>query len=69
MEISLKTFFSPFLKTIVIVGSGVFGVTAAIELHNRGHTVTLCDQGPIPYVNASSTDINKARFRCGRGWG
>ena len=53
----------------MIVGSGVFGVTAAIELHNRGHTVTLCDQGPIPYVNASSTDINKARFRCGRGWG
>jgi glycine/D-amino acid oxidase-like deaminating enzyme len=47
-------------QKIVVVGSGIFGVTAALELARRGHTVTLLDPGPVPHPNASSTDISKA---------
>src|SRR3954451_13796569 len=45
---------------VVIVGSGIFGVTAAIELRARGFEVTLTDPGPIPHPLAESTDISKA---------
>lgn len=44
---------------ILIVGAGVFGVTAALELTSRGHTVALVDQGPPPFSLAASTDISK----------
>ncbi len=44
---------------ILIVGAGIFGVTAAAELNRRGHNVTLIDPGPIPHPLASSTDITK----------
>lgn len=44
---------------IVIVGAGIFGVTAALELKARGHTVTLLDPGPLPRPQAASTDISK----------
>ncbi len=44
---------------ILILGGGVFGVTAARELHARGYNVALLDQGPIPHPEAASTDINK----------
>lgn len=43
----------------LIVGSGIFGVTAARELKSRGHRVTLVDAGPIPHPDAASTDISK----------
>jgi glycine/D-amino acid oxidase-like deaminating enzyme len=43
----------------IIIGSGIFGVTAALELARRGHRVTLVDPGPIPHPDASSTDISK----------
>jgi len=43
----------------LIVGSGIFGVTAAFELGRRGHRVTLVDSGPIPHPDAASTDISK----------
>ena len=46
-------------RTILILGGGVFGLTAAWELRNRGWKVTLLDQGPIPHPDAASTDINK----------
>jgi len=46
-------------KTIV-VGAGVNGVSAAIELKKRGHLVTLVDPGPLPHPLAASTDISKA---------
>jgi glycine/D-amino acid oxidase-like deaminating enzyme len=46
-------------NTVVVVGGGVFGVTAALELRARGHTVTLVDPGPLPHPDASSTDISK----------
>ena len=44
---------------VVIVGAGVFGASAALELGSRGHTVTLVDPGPLPQEGASSTDISK----------
>jgi len=47
------------LKTI-IVGAGINGVTAAIELKQRGHRVLLIDPGPLPHPLAASTDISKA---------
>ncbi len=44
---------------IVIVGAGIFGVTAALALKKRGRGVTLIDPGPIPHPLAESTDISK----------
>ena len=43
-----------------IVGAGVFGLAAAIELRSRGYAVTVFDRGAPPYENASSTDVSKA---------
>jgi glycine/D-amino acid oxidase-like deaminating enzyme len=51
---------------VVIVGAGINGVTAAIELQNRGHQVALVDPGPLPHPLAASTDISKA-VRAGYG--
>lgn len=49
---------APF-RHILILGAGIFGVTAALELRRRGHAVTLCDPGPIPHPMAASTDLSK----------
>jgi glycine/D-amino acid oxidase-like deaminating enzyme len=46
-------------KTIV-VGAGINGAVAAIELRKRGHEVVLVDPGPFPHPLAASTDISKA---------
>ena len=46
-------------RSIVIVGAGVFGVTAALELRRRGWRVTIVDPGPVPRPAAASTDISK----------
>lgn len=45
----------------VVVGGGIFGVTAARSLRGRGLDVTLIDPAPIgtPHVDAESTDISK----------
>jgi glycine/D-amino acid oxidase-like deaminating enzyme len=43
-----------------IVGGGIFGIAAALELRGRGHTVTVFDQGEVPNPRASSTDLSKA---------
>ncbi|HEY2102206.1 MAG TPA: FAD-dependent oxidoreductase [Chthoniobacterales bacterium] len=48
------------MSKILVVGAGINGVTAAIELHNRGHKVSLIDPGPLPHPLAASTDISKA---------
>jgi glycine/D-amino acid oxidase-like deaminating enzyme len=45
---------------VIVVGAGVNGVTAAIELKKRGHEVILVDPGPLPHPLAASTDISKA---------
>ncbi|HTJ81281.1 MAG TPA: FAD-dependent oxidoreductase, partial [Polyangiaceae bacterium] len=44
---------------VLIVGGGIFGLAAAVELRARGATVTLLDPGPIPHPDAASTDISK----------
>jgi glycine/D-amino acid oxidase-like deaminating enzyme len=46
-------------KTIV-VGAGINGVVAAIELRKRGQKIVLIDPGPLPHPLAASTDISKA---------
>ncbi len=43
----------------VVVGAGVYGVTAALELRRRGLGVALLDPGPVPHPLAASTDISK----------
>lgn len=45
---------------IMVVGAGIFGITAALELKARGHDVVVIDRGPLPHPEAASTDINKA---------
>ena len=48
------------MSRIIVVGAGVNGVTAAIELKKRGLEVVLVDPGPLPHALAASTDISKA---------
>jgi len=45
---------------VIVVGAGINGVTAAIELTRRRHKVVLVDPGPLPHPLAASTDISKA---------
>ena len=44
------------MSRVIVVGAGVNGVTAAIELKKRGHEVVLLDPGPLPHPLAASTD-------------
>ena len=46
--------------TIAVVGAGVFGSAAALELRTQGHQVTLFDADQVPASRASSTDTSKA---------
>jgi glycine/D-amino acid oxidase-like deaminating enzyme len=48
------------MSRIIVVGAGINGATAAIELKKRGHKVVLVDPGPLPHPLAASTDISKA---------
>src|SRR5437763_1605427 len=48
------------MAKIIVVGAGINGVTAAIELKTRGHNGMLADPGPLPHPLAASTDISKA---------
>lgn len=45
--------------TALILGGGVFGLTAALELRTRGWRVTLLEAGEIPHPDAASTDLSK----------
>ena len=49
----------PASRSIVIVGAGMFGLTAACELCRRGWQVSVVDSGIIPRREAASTDISK----------
>ncbi len=44
---------------IAVIGAGVFGLAAAIELAARGHDVSVFEQGAAPHPGASSTDVSK----------
>jgi sarcosine oxidase / L-pipecolate oxidase len=48
------------MSKIIVVGAGINGVTAAIELRKRDHDIVLIDPGPLPHELAASTDISKA---------
>ena len=48
------------MSRVIVVGAGINGVTAAIELKRRDHEVVLVDPGPLPHPLAASTDISKA---------
>lgn len=43
----------------MVVGAGIFGLTAASELRSRGWRVVAIDPGPVPRPSAASTDISK----------
>ena len=45
---------------VLIVGAGIFGLTAAIEMAKRGYQVALINPNSIPHHLAASTDISKA---------
>lgn len=49
----------PRLVHVLIAGAGIFGVTAAVALRERGHEVTVLDPGPLPHPLAESTDLSK----------
>ncbi|MFT5515123.1 MAG: glycine/D-amino acid oxidase-like deaminating enzyme [Rhodothermales bacterium] len=55
----METKQSKVIPDILIIGGGVFGVTAALELRARGYSVSLVDPGPLPHPLAASTDISK----------
>lgn len=46
-------------KSVHILGGGIFGITAALELRQRGYEVSVFDRGKLPHPQASSTDITK----------
>ncbi len=52
---------------IGVVGAGLFGLAAALELRIRNHHVTVFEQGGVPYERASSTDVAKIIRRDGYG--
>ena len=43
----------------LVIGAGIFGITTAIELRKRGHTVGVLNPDTIPHPLAASTDISK----------
>ncbi|NND59397.1 MAG: FAD-dependent oxidoreductase [Gammaproteobacteria bacterium] len=45
---------------VLIVGAGIYGLSAALALAARGNRVHVIDPGPIPHPLSSSSDINKA---------
>jgi glycine/D-amino acid oxidase-like deaminating enzyme len=50
-----------------VIGAGIFGITAALELRSRQHEITVFEQGKIPQQDASSTDVSKSIRRDGYG--
>ena len=46
-------------NTVLILGAGIFGLTAALELQHRGYQVTVADPGPVPHPLAASNDVSR----------
>jgi glycine/D-amino acid oxidase-like deaminating enzyme len=46
-------------RRVIVVGAGVFGAAAALELRRRGWRVVLVDEHPTPHEGAASTDVSK----------
>lgn len=44
---------------VLVVGAGLFGLTGALELRRRGHSVTVLDPGPVPHPYAASNDHSR----------
>ena len=45
--------------SILIAGAGAFGLSTALELRGRGHSVTVVDPGPVPHPLAASNDVSR----------
>lgn len=52
---------------LIVIGAGIFGMTAALELKRRGYKTAVFDPGPIPHPLAASTDVSKV-IRMADGW-
>jgi glycine/D-amino acid oxidase-like deaminating enzyme len=46
-------------RSIVVAGAGIFGLSGALELRSRGHSVTVVDPGPVPHPLAASNDVSR----------
>ena len=44
---------------MLVIGAGIFGLTAALELQQRGYQVTVADPGPVPHPLAASNDVSR----------